>query len=81
MKVVREYLQGHQGYVLLAKKYSIPSDTQILRWVHAYQAFGEEGLKRKHSKKVYPVQFKMDVLNFRKQTGASLQETAIAFQL
>lgn len=81
LKVVREYLQGHQGYLLLAKKYSIPSDTQILRWVHAYQAFGEEGLKRKHSKKVYPVQFKMDVLNFRKQTGASLQETAIAFQL
>ncbi|SIT01779.1 transposase, partial [Salimicrobium salexigens] len=47
----------------------------------AYQAFGEEGLKRKRSKQVYPVQFKLDVLHFRKQTGASLQETAIAFHM
>ncbi|WP_173917041.1 helix-turn-helix domain-containing protein [Halobacillus sp. Marseille-Q1614] len=81
LQVVTEYFQGHLGYALLAKKYSIPSDVQILRWVRAYQAFGEEGLKRKHSKQVYPVQFKLDVLNFMKQTGASHQETAIAFQL
>ncbi|UTR15707.1 transposase [Salipaludibacillus sp. LMS25] len=30
LKVVMEYLQGHLGYVLLAKKYSIPSDVLIL---------------------------------------------------
>ncbi|WP_082234749.1 helix-turn-helix domain-containing protein [Halobacillus massiliensis] len=81
LQVVTEYLQGHLGYALLAKKHSIPSDVQILRWVRAYQAFGEEGLKRKRSKQVYPVQFKLNVLNFMKQTGASHQETAIAFQL
>ena len=30
---------------------------------------------------MYSVQFKLDVLNFRKQTGSSFQETAIAFNI
>ncbi|WP_143004709.1 helix-turn-helix domain-containing protein, partial [Salimicrobium halophilum] len=81
LKVVREYLQGPLGYILLAERYSIPSETPIKNWVRAYKAFGEEGLKKRHSRQVYSVQFKLDVLNFKKQTGASHQETAIAFRL
>ncbi len=55
--------------------------TPIKRWVRAYKAFGEEGLKRKTKKEVYSVQFKLDVLHFMKQTGASYQDTAIQFNL
>ncbi|EKE33028.1 transposase family protein [Salimicrobium jeotgali] len=65
----------------MGKRYALPDKTPIRRWVQAYQTFGEEGLKRKRSKQVYPVQFKLDVLHFRKKTGASLQETAIAFHV
>jgi transposase len=81
LEVVMEYLQGSLGYTLLAKKYGMPDKSPIIGWVRAYQAFGKEGLRRKRSKQVFPVQFKLNVLNFMKQTGASYRETAIAFKM
>src|SRR5690625_6983811 len=59
----------------------MPSKSPIVNWVRFYKEFGDEGLHRKHSKKVYPVQFKLDVLNFKKQTGASYADTASAFKM
>ena len=81
MKIVQEYLNGTLGYILLAKKYSIPSSTPIENWVRAYKALGKEGLKRKSKNEAYSVHFKLDVLHFMKQTGASYQETAIQFKM
>jgi transposase len=81
LKVVKDYLKGNLGYRLLAKKYGMPSKSPIVNWVRFYKEFGDEGLHRKHSKKVYPVQFKLDVLNFKKQTGASYADTASAFKM
>lgn len=80
-KIVKEYLGGTLGYNSLAKKYGIPAESQVRRWVRAFKEFGEDGLRRKHSKQVYPVKFKLDVLNFVKQTGASYQDTAIVFKM
>lgn len=65
----------------MARKYDIPSETIIKRWVNSYKAFGKDGLRKKRSKKVYSVQFKLDVLNFMKQEGASYQDTAIEFKM
>ncbi|WP_240793495.1 helix-turn-helix domain-containing protein [Psychrobacillus vulpis] len=79
--VVQEYLKGNLGYLLLAQKFGIPSPTPIKHWVRAYKAFGEEGLQRKKRHEEYPVQFKLDILNFKKQTGASYQDTAIQFHM
>ena len=81
IKVVNEYLEGYLGYLLLAKKYNLSSRSMLERWVKAYQAFGLDGLRRKRTKEVFPVQFKYDVLHFMKSTGASYQETAIHFQM
>ncbi|WP_175615618.1 helix-turn-helix domain-containing protein [Piscibacillus halophilus] len=81
LKVVKEYLEGPVGCDLLAKKYEVPNKSQIRRWVNAYKALGKDGLRRKRSKTVYPVQFKLDVLNFIRQTGASYNEAAIEFQM
>jgi len=81
IKIVQEYLKGNLGYILLAQKYDIPSPTPIKHWVRAYKAFGIEGLERKTKHEEYPVQFKLDVLNFMKQTGASYQDTAIQFNM
>ncbi|MFD2639572.1 transposase, partial [Piscibacillus salipiscarius] len=81
LKIVKEYLEGPLGYGLLAKKYEVPGKGQIRKWVDAYKALGEDGLRRKRSTTVYPVQFKLDVLNFIRQTGASYKETAIEFKL
>lgn len=65
----------------LAKKHNMPSETPIRQWVRAYHEFGPDGFKRKQQWAVYPVQFKVDVLNFMKQTGASYSDTAVAFGL
>ncbi|WP_025029053.1 helix-turn-helix domain-containing protein [Caldalkalibacillus mannanilyticus] len=81
LKIVKEYLGGTLGYNLLAKKYGISAESQVKRWVRAYKEFGEDGLRRKGSKQVYPVKFKLDVLNFMKQTGASYQDAAIVFKM
>ncbi|RPF57018.1 helix-turn-helix domain-containing protein [Aquisalibacillus elongatus] len=81
LKIVKEYLEGPMGYRLLAKKYNVPDKAQIRIWVNAYKAFGEDGLRKKRSKTVYPVQFKLDVLNFIRQTGTSYKDTAIEFKL
>ncbi|MDZ5474684.1 helix-turn-helix domain-containing protein [Bacillus sp. 31A1R] len=81
LKVVKEYLEDSLGYKLLAQKYEIPSKSIIERWVNSYKAFGKKGLSKKRSKEVYSVQFKLDVLNFMKQTGASYQDTAIEFKM
>lgn len=81
LRMVKEYAEGSLGYTLLARKYGIPSSTPIKRWVRAYQVFGEEGLRKKQTNQVYSVQFKVDVLHFMKQTGASYQDTAIQFKM
>ena len=81
LKVVQEYLNGPFGYRLIAKKYAPLGPSQVRRWVSAYKAFGRSGLAVKKKDQVYSVQFKLNVLNFMKQTGASLQETAIQFNL
>lgn len=79
LQVVQEYLDGPLGYSALAKKHAIPDAATVRKWVTFFQEFGLEGLKRKRKKTVYPVQFKVDVLHFMKETGASYSETAIAF--
>lgn len=71
LNLVKKYLAGLLGYPRLAKKYGMSSHGQIERWVWAFQAFGKEGLRKKQKNQVYPVQFKLDVLHFMKQTGAS----------
>lgn len=81
LKIVKEYLEGFLGYGLLAKKHGIPNPAQIQRWVRAYKAFEKDGLRKKQSKQFFSVQFKVDVLHFMKQTGASYQNTAIQFNL
>ena len=45
LKVVLEYLEGRMGYLLLARKHGIRSRALIQRWVHIYNALGEDGLK------------------------------------
>jgi len=80
LMVVQEYLTGSHGYRSIAKKYGI-GDSPLRRWVRAYQEFGRSGLSVKKKKQYYSVQFKIDVLNFMKRTGASYQDTAIHFNL
>ncbi|MED4886433.1 transposase [Lysinibacillus fusiformis] len=80
LMVVQEYLSGSLGYRSIAKKYGV-DDSPLRRWVRAFKEFGSSGLSVKKTKQIYSVQFKLDVLNFMKRTGASYQDTAIHFNL
>ncbi|MFZ4453749.1 helix-turn-helix domain-containing protein [Salibacterium aidingense] len=73
LKVVKEYLEGSMGCGLLANKYGVPNKERIQRWVNAYKTLDEAGLRRELSKTDSPVQFKLDVLNFIRQTGTSYE--------
>ena len=79
LNIVQAYLDGPLGYHLLAKKYDVSSEQLIQNWVNQYQLYGEAGLKRKKTKKKYTLRFKLNVLNFKLETGASYKETANAF--
>ena len=81
LMVVNEYLNGWLSYNRLAEKYGVPSSTPIKQWVRRWKVFGKDGLRKKQKKEKYSVQFKLDVLHFMKQTGASYQDTAIQFKM
>ena len=78
-KIVQEYLNGTLGYTLLAKKYSISDRSLIQKWVNQYKINGKDELQSKGTKKKYPLCFKLDVLRFKQDTGASYKDTANAF--
>lgn len=78
LQVVNEYLQGTLGYRLLAKKYQMPSPSPIKAWVRQYNQNGKSGLEPKENQE-YTGEFKLNVLNYMKTTGASYSQTAIHF--
>lgn len=77
--VVNAYLAGEGGYASLANRFGIRSKTNIRKWVSAFLQFGKQGLTPKKACTNYPVQFKLDVLNYRERTGDSLEEVARKF--
>lgn len=77
--VVNAYLAGEGGYGSLASRFGIRSKTNIMKWVSAFQQFGKQGLITRKTAAHYPVQFKMDVLNYKERTGESFAEVARKF--
>ena len=53
------------------------SNSQLLKWVAAYKAFGDNGLNRSRSHKVYSFKEKLSVVKFFLTNEFSYQELAI----
>ena len=79
-QVVNEYLNGSLGYRLLAKKYQLPTPSPIKAWVRQYKQNGKSGLEPKE-KQEYTGEFKLNVLNYMKTTGASYSMAANHFRI
>ena len=77
-KVVFEYLYGKIGSTTLAKKYNIKSQNQVRQWIHNYQEFGDEGLKRSRKKETYSFEFKLHMVESYLSNEVSYEELAIA---
>ena len=77
-KVVLEYLSGGGGRKYLAKKYGIKSYGQLKNWIKAYNAFGDEGLKRSRQNSSYSFEFKLRVIELYLSSEVSYQELALS---
>ena len=75
---VQEYLGGHDSQKEIAERYGV--NRQVLQqWIDLYRHHGEEGLWKRYTN--YTAEFKMDVLTFMNDTGASFCETAAVFNI
>jgi transposase-like protein len=54
-------LKGKDSQNGLAKKYGISNKLQVLKWVYAYQASGDVGLKQSREKGTYFFEYKLSV--------------------
>lgn len=81
LKIVEAYLANEGGYKYLAEKLGIPSKESIRLWMKTYSKYGIKGLEKKHKHKNYPVQFKVDIINYKLRTGDSLSNIALNFDI
>lgn len=76
-KVVLEYLDGKGGTPHLSKKYGLGSDSQLRKWINAYNAFGDEGLMRSRKQIKYSFKKKLSVVELYLSSEISYQDLAI----
>lgn len=81
LKTVEAYLAGEGGYLTIAKKHGVPSESNIRKWVRIYLKYGRKGLEGKKKNKKYPVQFKVSVIEYKLRTGESFNNIALHFDI
>lgn len=68
LAMFNDYLPGVGAYWTLGEKYTIDR-SMVRKWVNAYHLLGRTSLEGKNTKTIYSGQFKMDVVNWIKETG------------
>ncbi len=77
-KIVEAYFRGEGGYTYLAEKYGVKNRRQVLNWVHYYEEFGDDGLRRSRGNKTYSFEFKLHVVELYLSSEVSYQELALS---
>lgn len=77
-KIVLEHLNTGIGSKLLAEKYDVKSPKQIRQWIHNYNEFGDEGLKRSRQNQNYSFEFKLYMVESYLSNEVSYEELALA---
>ena len=72
-----EYLDGEGGWDYLTKKYELGTNSQLRRWVSAYQQLGDEGLMRPRKNENYSFERKLSVVELYLSSELSYQEVAL----
>ena len=76
-KVVLEYINGEGGTKYLSTKYGLGSNSQLRKWLAAYNEFGDEGLKRSRKKENYSFEKKLSVVELYLSSEISYQDLAL----
>ncbi len=79
LKIIQEYLNGNIGIKTLADKYYISSKADIQKWLAQYREHGIDGLCTKNGS--YSGDFKVSVVEYMHNTGASQRQTAAHFNI
>ena len=80
LKAVQMYLSGI-GSTTVARRLGIKKKDSVLMWVARYRKLGIQGLEIRQSVYDYSGEFKLQVLNWRKQHKASFTKTALHFDI
>lgn len=78
MKIVQRYLKGDIGFNSLSDEYYVHK-SDIQKWVAAYKEHGVDGLCTTH--RTYTGDFKVSVVEYMHNTGASIRQTAAHFNI
>ncbi|MGW6384945.1 transposase [Peribacillus butanolivorans] len=75
---VLEYLEGKKSYKSIAQERNVGL-SPLKRWVARYLEHGMEGIASSYTN--YTLPFKLEVLNYMNEYGASISETAVHYNL
>ncbi|MGG2134750.1 IS3 family transposase [Bacillus sp. S2(2024)] len=78
LAAVHAYLSGVESFKTVAEKYSV-NISMLKKWVARFREHGLEGFPKAYTN--YSIEFKMDVLNYMNETGASISETTTIFNI
>lgn len=78
LEAINAYLNGNDSIRSIARKYKV-SKSVFHRWVARYTEHGIEGFKESCTN--YSMEFKMDVINYMNETGASTEEASVVFNI
>ena len=79
LEIVEKYLKGKIGLKQLANEYHVCSKADIQKWVAAYEHHGVQGLCTVNY--TYTGKFKVYVVEYMQNTGASIRQTAAYFNI
>jgi len=78
LKVINAYLNSGESLRTIGNQFNI-NDSLVHRWVTKYNQHGISAFKNTYTK--YSIEFKLDVIKFITETGASIEEATIQFNI
>jgi transposase len=78
LAAVRAYLEGVDSFKVTAQKYNV-SVSMLKKWVTKYREHGSEAFQKMYTN--YSMEFKMDVINYMNETGASIEAASAVFNI
>ncbi len=80
LKVVKEYLAGHDSFVKLGRKYQL-NESSIRKWVARYKTFGENAFMIRPANLNYSAAFKEEAVKAYLHGEGSYKDIAIKYKI
>lgn len=71
IQAVRQYIDGNEGGKTIAKSICV-HPSLLHQWIKQFELFGLDAFEKRYTP--YPAKFKLDVLNYMNEHGASSHE-------